>query len=284
MSQFKAKSSSGKRSFHLRHRILAVLALLTLGCWVAPARGSDASKLRDDWDITFGAGVLIGPAYEGARDNVTRPLPYVDASWYDANGRERMFVSTEDGVGVDIISTLHWTAGPLLIWRPGRGASDSSDLRGLDHVDHSFQAGGFVRYAPHDCCDLFLRIRRDAFSDNNGTFVDVGGEINAPIAPTHWFAGVKLTTTWANNPGLQPMFGITPTQSSASGLSAYTPKSGVKDVILEPSLTYQFDDHWATQAFLNYERQLGPAADSPLVRTRGTPDQFSGGLLLLYHF
>lgn len=284
MFKSKAKSAPGKRSLHPRHRILAALALLTLVVPLASARADDVTKPRDDWDVTFGAGVLVGPSYEGGRDTITQPLPYVDASWYDINGRERMYVSTEDGVGIDVISTAHWTAGPLLFWRPGRGVSDSTELRGLDHVDSSFQAGGFVQYAPHDCCDLFLRVRHDVFSDDNGTFVDIGGEINAPIAPSHWFAGLKLTSTWANNPALQGLFGITPAQSSASGLATYTPKSGFKDVTAEPSLTYQFNDHWATQAFVVYRRLLGPAADSPLVRTRGTPDQFGGGLLLLYHF
>ena len=161
-------------------------------------------------------------------------------------------------------------------WRPGRGVSDSSDLRGLDHVESSFQAGAFVQYAPHDCCDLFLRYRRDVTSDANGTYVDVGGEINAPIASAHWFAGLKLSTTWADNAALQPFFGIRQNQTTGSGLAAYRPDSGFKDITAQPSLTYQFDDRWATQVFVTYEHLLGPVADSPLIKSRGTPDQISG--------
>lgn len=288
MLNFKAKILFGipllRPSLARRIGIAAALAMtMTLAIPLRSARGDEVTKLRDEWDITIGAGVLAEPSYEGGGDLIVEPLPYLDATWYDINGFERMFVSTEDGVGVDVLSTKHWTAGPLLFWRPGRGVSDSNDLRGLDHVENSFQAGAFLEYDPHECCDLFLRARRDVMSDSNGTFIDVGGEIDAPIAPSHWFAGLKIVSTWANNPGLQPMFGITPAQSTASGLAAYTPKSGFKDIELQPSLTYQFNDHWATQLFMNYERLLGPAADSPLIRSRGTPDQFSGGLLLIFH-
>ena len=283
MPNFKAKNLL-RKPFSARVGGLAAAALVTLALSGGFARADEVTKLRDAWDVTIGAGAILEPSYEGGRDHVVDPLPYLDASWYDINGRERLFVNVDDGAGIDILSTGHWTAGPLLFWRPGRGVSDSSDLRGLDHVENSIQAGAFVQYAPHDCCDVFIRYRRDVTSDTNGTYVDLGGEINAPIAPSHWFAGLKLTTTWADNAALQPLFGIRQDQTAGSGLAAYRPDSGFKDITAQPSLTYQFDDHWATQVFVTYERLLGPAADSPLIRNRGTPDQVSGGWLLLYHF
>jgi MipA family protein len=288
MLNFKAKNLFRKQlmkpSLMSRFGFIAGLIVMTLAISLHSASGDEVTKLRDAWDITIGTGAIVEPSYEGGRDHVVDPLPYLDASWYDVNGRQRMFISVEDGAGIDLLSTGKWTAGPLLFWRPGRGASDSHDLRGLDHVESSFQAGAFLEYDPHECCDVFLRVRHDVLSDSNGTFIDLGGEVNAPIADKHWFAGLKVVSTWANNPGLQPLFGITRAQSAASGLSAYTPKNGIQDVELQPSLTYQFNDNWATQLFVNYERLLGPAADSPLIRRRGTPDQVSGGLLLLYHF
>lgn len=287
MPNFIAKNLFRKPSFKLSATCrlgIAALSMMTLSILHHSARGDEVTKLRDTWDITLGGGASVEPSYEGGRDHVVDPLPYFDASWYDINGRERMFVSVDDGAGIDVLSTGKWTAGPLLFWRPGRGVSDSSDLRGLDYVESSFQGGAFVEYDPHDCCDIFLRVRHDILSDSNGTFVDLGGEVNAPIAEKHWYAGLKVVSTWANNSGLQPMFGITPAQSTTSGLTAYKPDSGFRDISLQPSLTYQFNETWATQFFVNYERLLGPAADSPLIRNRGTPDQFSGGLLLLFHF
>jgi outer membrane protein len=288
MLNIKAKNSFPKPSFKksatCRFGFIAALAMMTSAILLTSARGDEVTKLRDTWDITIGGGAILKPSYEGGKDHIVDPLPYFDASWYDTSGHERMFISVEDGAGIDILSTGKWSAGPLLFWRPGRGVSDSGDLRGLDYVESSFQGGAFLEYDPHECCDVFLRVRHDMLSDSNGTFVDIGGEVNAPIAEKHWYAGLKVVSTWANNPGLQPMFGITPSQSSASGLAGYTPKSGVKDVEFQPSLTYQFNESWATQVFMNYERLLGPASDSPLIRDRGTPDQLSGGLLLLFHF
>jgi MipA family protein len=284
MSKFKAKSSSGKWSFRIRHRIMTVAVLLTLGCANAPARGDEVTKLRDDWDVTLGGGFRYGPAYESGRSYRLEPVPYFDAEWYDANGYERAFISTEDGVGFDALSTDHWKLGPYLFWRPGRRTGSSSALSGLDDSHNSLQAGAFVEYDPNECCDVFVKARRDVGGTDHGVFFDIGGEVNAPIAPRHWFAGFKLTTTWANGPGLQPLFGITPSQSARTGLATYTPSHGFKDVEAEPSITYQFDNHWAIQSFATYERLLDTVTDSPLVRERGTADQLSVGLLLLYHF
>jgi outer membrane protein len=210
-------------------------------------------------------------------------VPYVDATWYDINGRERGFISTEDGAGISLLSTDRWKAGPYLDYRRGRNESASGSLRGLGDSNGAVQWGGYVRYEPHDCCGVFLKARRD-FGDDHGAFVDLGAEAIAPIAPAHWFAGVRTWATWSNRSGVQTLFGVTPEQSQASGLRVHAPSSGIKSVTAEPSLTYQFDEHWAAQTFATYERLLGGAADSPLVKTRGSADQVSVGALVIYHF
>jgi outer membrane protein len=47
---------------------------------------------------------------------------------------------------------------------------------------------------------------------------------------------------------------------------------------------YTFNPQWSTYAFMEYERLTGPAADSPLVIQRGSPNQFTYGLGATYSF
>jgi len=283
MDNSKAKSLFRKWFSRGRPLAVAAVALLTLAWAPPPARGDEAAPLKDGWDVTIGGGGGYTPEYEGGRHRHFEPLPYFDITWYDANGRARTFLNVDDGLGIDLVSTTAFKLGPLLTWRPGRQESDSSELRGLGNAHDSFQAGGILEYDPGECCSAFLKVRRDLNSDR-GLFVDLGGEAIAPIAPRHWFVDVRLVTTWANARGLQPLFGITQAQSANSGLSAYAPSSGFRDVTAQPTLIYDFDGHWALAARLTYERLLDKAADSPLIRTRGDADQFSYELQLSYHF
>jgi outer membrane scaffolding protein for murein synthesis (MipA/OmpV family) len=262
-------------------RLAAAWALAA--CLCGPSLAADTAPLRDAWDVTIGAGVGYDPDYEGAKSHSFEPVPYFDITWYDADGRDRTFLNVDDGLGIYVISTPSFRLGPLVTWREGRRERWSSDLRGLGDASSSFQAGAIVEYQPHDCCYLFLKGRHDINADY-GTFVDIGGEVTAPLAPQHWFINVRATATWASRSGTQPMFGITPAQSLASGLAPYSPSSGMHDAQVTPSLIYDFDGHWSIAGRVKYERLLDQAADSPLIKSRGSADQFSTELILNYHF
>jgi len=283
MMNSRAKRRRGKRPSHGRRMAALVALLAILGLAAVPARADDGPVLRDAWDVTLGGGGRYTPAYEGGSDMRFEARPYFDVTWYDINGRERTFLNVDDGLGVYLLSTQRFKLGPLLTWREGRRESRSSELRGLGNVDGGAQLGGLFEYQPHDCCTVFAKVRRDV-GNEDGLFADLGTDLTAPIAERHWFLNFRLTTTWADSKGLQPLFGITPAQSARSGLATYSPGSGMRNVTAEPALIYDFDGHWALAARLTYERLLGDAADSPLIRTRGDANQYSYELQLMYHF
>jgi MipA family protein len=282
MINSKAKRRRRIRLSLRRRGTAAIVALAILGCG-APARSDDPTIVRNAWDVTIGGGGRYTPEYEGGRHMHFELRPYFDVTWYDVNGRERTFLNVDDGLGVYLLSTERFRLAPLMTWRFGRQESDSSELRGLGNVDGGVQIGGLFEYQPHDCCIAFFKVRRDV-NDQSGLLADIGADLTAPIAPRHWFVNVRFTATWADGKGLQPLFGITPVQSARSGLAAYGPSSGMRDVTAEPALIYDVDGRWAIAARFTYERLLDGAADSPLVRTRGSTDQYSGEMTLMYHF
>jgi outer membrane protein len=90
--------------------------------------------------------------------------------------------------------------------------------------------------------------------------------------------------TWADEEYQQAYFGVTPAMSAASGLPAFVADSGVRGLGGATSLSYQFSSTWGVQAYGRYERLVGDAGRSPLIRTYGSRDQFSAGLALSYTF
>ena len=79
-------------------------------------------------------------------------------------------------------------------------------------------------------------------------------------------------------------FGVTPAASLATGLPTYRPGGGVHGVAMASGLSYQFDKGWGMFGYARYERLVGDAAKSPIVREFGSRNQLAGGLGLNYTF
>ena len=89
---------------------------------------------------------------------------------------------------------------------------------------------------------------------------------------------------------VSPYFSITPAQSAGStvaglpALPVYHASGGVYSYGAGGQIEYFFNPQWATYSFIEYERLVGSAADSPLVTQRGSPNQVTFGLGARYSF
>jgi outer membrane protein len=88
---------------------------------------------------------------------------------------------------------------------------------------------------------------------------------------------------WADNDFHDAYFGV-PVAIPASGLAAYNPGSGFYAVGARAGLTQRLGRNWGLFGYAGYDRLIGDAADSPIVRQLGSRDQFSGGGGLFIEF
>ncbi len=65
--------------------------------------------------------------------------------------------------------------------------------------------------------------------------------------------------------------------AGATGLAAFDPNSGFYAIGAVAGLTHKLGRNWGLQGYAGYDRLIGDAADSPIVRAFGSRDQFSGG-------
>ena len=73
-------------------------------------------------------------------------------------------------------------------------------------------------------------------------------------------------------------------EAAASGLSEYDPSGGIKSAGFGGAIDWKVTDRVTANLFGEYSRLLGSAADSSLVRERGSVDQFTVGVSATYRF
>jgi len=241
------------------------------------SRAGEASPAKSDWDISIGAGIGYQPRFAIGEPYRLTPLPYVDISW-----RDRAFLSTEDGLGYNLVHRAGFNLGPFLDWSEGRREQASSRLSGFGDVKPSPQAGLFAEYAPSELLRVYARAKR-SLVHRSGLVAEAGGELNLPIGK--WLVvSSKASGSWADHAELQDFYGVDPAQSAASGLPTYRPHASAQDVAAEETVILLLRQHLALNGVLGYRHLLAQAAASPLVRQRGERNQISYGVILVYNF
>lgn len=235
--------------------------------------------LADGWYVRLGAAGIIAPEWEGSRSAKFGVSPIISIG---RSGKEARFSSRNDSPSLALLETDMFRAGITgrLIWK--RDAGTSQDLAGLSKVDYGLELGGFGEIYPTD----WIRIRgelRQGIRSHDGlvgdlsadAFTDLGGGLRLSAGPR---------ASYASSGYYKAYYGVDAAESAASGLSQYNPGGGWKSMGVGTALTWQATDRLSASAFAEYTRLTGPAADSSLVRERGTRNQYLIGVSASYKF
>lgn len=236
--------------------------------------GPNGQGAADHWIVNLGVGALDMPTYPGASTHSVRPVPFVNISY------GHLLVIGPDGVEVNLVDEDGLRIGPVIGFQRGRDQSDDSRLNGLGNISPSMTAGIFVDYRTGPF-DLVGTVNQAIPDTNYGLLARVRGDyriqiirkgIEFNIGPDVEFADASYNQTW---------FGVSQVQSAQSGLSAYSPGAGIKDVGLHAGLTAFVSQHILVRLFGTIERLTGNDAGSPIVQNK---TQTSIGLGAAYHF
>ena len=249
----------------------------------AASQATDGAQDEEEiWSVSVGAGAMYHPDYEGSDDYEVDGLPLLGISYRD------FIVLRGPSLMIDVFE-LSDTAladnlsfGPLVKFDMGREADDNPILRNLGQIDKGALAGLFVNYEIGPV-ELELEVAQDATSRHEGLIAEIKAGYGFMLAK-RLRAEFDVSTTWCNEDYMQAYFGITPTQSRASGLREFATDSGMKDAGAAVMLHYMLSEHWRVTGRLAYRRLLGDAADSPLVEDEGSQNQASAALFMSYEF
>jgi outer membrane scaffolding protein for murein synthesis (MipA/OmpV family) len=224
------------------------------------------------FQVTLGGGPAFLPKYEGDDSYKLRARPRIRVRFKDIVDLDT------GGAAVSLIRTLRLRAGPVLSIRGGRREDDSPDLIGLRESATSIETGVFGRFTLGKWT-IGGRIAQDIIDGHGGAVAEVGVAYQAYLDP-RFSVVVGTHATWASNPYMEAFFGVRPQDVARAGLSAYDPAAGFKDVGVETVLVYRLNDAWFLRGVATYELLIGDAANSPLIRERGSRHQFSSALTI----
>ena len=267
----------------------SVLGTLLPLCLVSAASAETASSLSPsnlwesyvagNWSLTLGGYLESAPTYQGASGNAFFVVPMFSLG---KAGPGPKFISRNDSPSIGLYDNGWLRAGVVGSLIYPRNDSSSNDLRGLPNVSWGAQAGGFAEIYPTD----WLRVRgelRQGFVSYYGLVGDIAADAFYDFAPS-WriSAGPRLELATANY--FKAYYGVDAWHSLTSGLSPYWPGGGVNYVGAGGALTWKTTDKVTTSLFAEYQRLAGPAADSSLVRERGSENQLTVGVSAAYRF
>ncbi len=211
------------------------------------------------------------PAYEGAKGYEFNPTGFFTLHylWLPGVGdvkKERV----DEGFSI----------GPSFRYVYKRDSDDHPELRGLGNIDAAWELGGRIAYQ-WSMFRPWLAVRY-GLGGHSGIVAETGLDLKfRPSAVTEFTIGPRAS--FATSEYMRTYFGVTPAESARSGLSAYNPGGGIKGAGVEVTGRYEFTDRWALVGLAYYERLIGDAAASPVVKV-GNENQITAKLGLSYKF
>jgi len=257
----------------LRRAALTCAALL----FTTAALAQDEER-SDRWIVDLGTGIQATPKYPGASDVSLLPIPLLNVY---REGDPMPVEAPDEGWGIGFLGrSSSFVIGPSMRFQGKRREEDVGAAVG--DVGLTVELGGFAQlYAARN---FRLRVEgRKGLGGHEGWIGDVSADYVLTNGEDYVFTiGPRLRIADGNFH--DAYFGVTPAVATATGLPAFDPGGGIWAVGASAGLTYRLSDHWGVYGFAGYNRLVGDAADSPIVRDFGSRDQFSGGIGFFYTF
>ena len=248
---------------------LSGAAVLTLAA-AAPAFAQDADVPRGRI-VTVGIGPAVAPKYPGADSYGIGVFPIFSLR---RPGQPITFNSGDDSASLALLrydSVINF--GPAVRFQSKRDEDDVGAAVG--NVPFTVEVGGFVQLLPSRNFRIRAELRRGV-NGHKAWVGSLGADFILRDDQNYIFA-IGPRVRWGNNRYQDRYFGV-PLAIPAVGLpAAYDPDGGIYAVGGVANLTYRLGRNWGLQGYAGYDRLVGDAANSPIVRAFGSRDQFSGG-------
>ena len=272
----------------MRHILSCALTLFSI---TALCSAHAERSVNEGWNISIGAGMLYSPAFLGADEYQLAVLPSIRVQ-YD----ESFYASVEEGVRYNIINKNGFRAGPIMRYMFPReeenggnpfvvSGEEITGLQGLGDIDGTIELGGFAEYNTRE---FNLRGElRQGINGHQGMIADISANMNIPLIMNFknkrpLILSLGPRATFVDGDYNQTYLGVDDKQSLASGLKRYDAGSGLQSYGLGAVSIIPVADRVTSTLFVNYNRLAEDAARSPIVRERGSEDQFTAGLFFSY--
>ena len=239
-----------------------------------------ADENDDRWSFQIGAGAEIEPAYTGSDEYATEALFDLRATYQLSPNKELQLSLGEIGLEWELEND--WTLLTVLEYEEGRDNSEDPILAEFDEVENTLE-GQITLVKSWDDFFVFGALQPDILGRGKGlvSFVGLGYEYN----PTSKLSlETTLDISFADSEHMMTEVGVTDAVSQRSGIDAYQPSSGYKSTTLSLEADYAFNNNWSLFSSASYEFYGNNMADSPLIKTHGTKQNYAMMAGIVYRF
>lgn len=266
--------------------LAAAIAAVLASSAFAQAPKLDAAALMKLVPNLAGIGIGAAPDYSGSDDY----------TWVAAPAAQYKFGETNRSISLwgpfgsaNLIDSPKWSAGPTLSLRFGRQDVEDEVVKRMSEVDHTGEAGAYVAYMHINTegipwiARVATGVQWDVRDVYDGAYAWASGQFFVPLREDI-FVGLGGGVGGGSTSFVNAYYAVTPQDALASGLPSFRGSSGVTNYYVWPAIIWRFHPNWLAGVGGMYQRLIGDAADSPIVRDRGSASQWFGGAGLAYLF
>jgi outer membrane scaffolding protein for murein synthesis (MipA/OmpV family) len=241
--------------------IAIVATALVLGGGAACAQVMPFKEVmpQKTWTVDVGAGVLYSGRRASGRDAKARIAP-----WLAVNYKDRFFADPFNGVGANLIKSDAIRVGVQV--EPQFSAGHPTIAPNLDRPGFGANAGGYA-YARLPGNFVFGgQVGHDVTGQSDGlTYqVTLAQQSRTPIG----LLATQAYVRGADAKRARAYYGVTAAEGAANNLPAYTPSGGLQGAGVIAFMLTPIGRNLGAGVMANYERIIGDAADSPIIRKR----------------
>ena len=255
----------------------AMKQILFAAALLLPAWGGASAQEADGTRVRVGLGAQLRPEFIGADGTDVGPLWDVD---FARGTNEFAFEAPDYSFGIPVVSSGGFSFGPAANIASKRKESDVGAPIGK--VKTTIEAGAFASYEVTKSIYLRGEVLK-GLGGHKGLVGQIGADQVWRDGDRYVFS-VGPRVLFSDGRYQRAYFGVSPAAALASGLPAYRPGGGIHGVAVASGLSYQFNPTWGLFGYGRYERLVGHASKSPIIREFGSRNQLSGGLGLSYTF
>ncbi|HET9977283.1 MAG TPA: MipA/OmpV family protein [Burkholderiaceae bacterium] len=242
-------------------------------CVAAAHAGEAPPRTSGKFEGAVGLVLQYKPAFSGSSDFKWKPAlaGFVRYGRFTITGAGGFTTRRQDeverGLDAELLRREGWRVNLSLRFDPGRRESASAQLAGMGDIRSTVRARLGLRWDIAPRWQASASTSFDALNRVGGYVVSTGLTYTQPIDPRQRIAyGVSIGG--AGDRYLQAWYGVTSTQSAASGHPVYAPREGLTETGVGATWRIEIDRQWAAFAGASVSRLLGGAAASPLTRQR----------------
>lgn len=224
------------------------------------------------WEIIINPIHGFAPTYPGS--DILLSQTNLNAEIANISGESRFFINSTKGLGFNVIETPSWIAGTSInyvtnfSYDPTASITYSNNFRskeflGLENFPNTAASLFFANYLI-DQSSFGATVYKTLGQLEGGGYYQISFT-HAALITTHWLINLSTNLQYDDATYMQALFGVTNTESRASGLATYYPHSGWDSIAYSITPLYKINKSWSITSSVIAITYLDQVASSPLI-------------------